>query len=314
MDTWFISLQKVELASVNIIKFYFLLISCGVIFIGFFINFYERFLPSFILKTFRSGKHGYKGHTSIPTIEFPKSSFKQFYAVGLICMAFAYIIIFSTCILGNQVPKFVCDFLYALTGKKNNVPNVSSTKVFIAATLLNLQIGRRYYETHYVSIFGRNSKINFTHWLIGITYYPMVILALISETPNFTNSELQIARLSDVGIIDFLAIFIFMWAWWHQHVCTAILANLRKTKKSIVDDYKLPMGDWFQYFSSPHYIAEIIMYVALTTFQWQSTTWWFVMLWIFSNQIESILLSHWWYQETFQDFPTNRKALIPCIY
>lgn len=306
---------KNNFSSVNLIQFYFLVISVAVIFLGTLINFFEIYLPAFILKTFRCGKHAYKGTTNLPTIEFPKSSFKHFYQVGLLCSVFTYPFVFATYILDFKVPFFFSRSLFHCNCEGNQDSGTSATEVFVAMSLINLQIIRRFYDTHFVSIFGKNSKINLTHWIVGMTYYPMVILSILCEAPNFTTfAELKKANLYDLGLLEVFGILLFFWSWWHQHVCTVILANLRKTKKGNINDYKLPIGDWFEYVSSPHCSAEILMYFALTILLWKSSTWWYVMLWVLSNQIESILLSHWWYQETFKHFPETRKALIPFIY
>lgn len=31
-------------------------------------------------------------------------------------------------------------------------------------------------------------------------------------------------------------------------------------------------------------------------------------------KIEAALLSHWWYQEKFEDYPKSRKVLVPFIF
>ncbi|KAL3266945.1 hypothetical protein HHI36_011095 [Cryptolaemus montrouzieri] len=307
-------LKRGEPSSINLIKFYFLLISIIVIFLGILVNFFEKYLPTFISKTFRYGKHACKVSTILPVLEFPKSSFRQFYKVGLLCMLVTYIFVVATYIFEISTPKCFKTILNLITQEDKERSELSATQVLVAITLLALQIARRYYDTHYVSIFGKNSKINFTHWGVGITYYPMVILAILCEAPNFSTPELRKATLSEIGVFEVIGISLFFWAWWHQHTCTVILASLRKTKIGNTDSYKLPMGDWFQYISSPHCTAEILMYVALSFFLWQSVTWWYVILWIFGNQIVTILLSHWWYQENFKNFPKNRKALIPYLY
>ncbi|RZC41260.1 polyprenol reductase-like [Asbolus verrucosus] len=127
------------------------------------------------------------------------------------------------------------------------------------------------------------------------------------------HSKLQ---LQDIGITEVFAITLFMWAWYHQHVATVILANLRKNRKGNIvnQNYDIPQGDWFDYFSSPHLIAEVIMYTGLTLLLSDNTTWWYVYAWVVSGQVESILLSHWWYQSYFQNFPSKRKALVPFLF
>ncbi|KAL0323544.1 UNVERIFIED_CONTAM: Glutamine synthetase, chloroplastic [Sesamum angustifolium] len=55
---------------------------------------------------------------------------------------------------------------------------------------------------------------------------------------------------------------LFSWGWIHQRRCHAILGSLRDNDEK-VDDYAIPRGDWFEYVSSPHYLAEIVIYGGL---------------------------------------------------
>lgn len=49
--------------------------------------------------------------------------------------------------------------------------------------------------------------------------------------------------------------------------------------------HKIPKGDWFEYVSSPHLTAEIIMYFSLTLILWRNVTWRFIFGWVLSNQV-----------------------------
>lgn len=107
---------------------------------------------------------------------------------------------------------------------------------------------------------------------------------------------------------------------------------LSSTGNIVTDGHQLPQGDWFNVLSSPHQTAEIIMYLSLTILLWHNITWFFVFTWVLSNQVRqffeifrvtptvyifqvlTILLSHWWYQSTFENFPKTRKALIPFVF
>lgn len=56
-----------------------------------------------------------------------------------------------------------------------------------------LQVCRRFYDTHFVSIFGTKAKINVSHYLIGLIHYPGCALAIICEAPIFSNrSKIEI--------------------------------------------------------------------------------------------------------------------------
>ncbi|KAH1019646.1 hypothetical protein HUJ04_009436 [Dendroctonus ponderosae] len=76
----------------------------------------------------------------------------------------------------------------------------------------------------------------------------------------------------------------------------------------VSNGYKIPQGDWFKYLSCPpHQTAEIIMYSCVTWILWYNVSWFFIFTWVLVNQVETILLSHWWYKEKIDDFPKERK-------
>ncbi|KAI5069438.1 hypothetical protein GOP47_0015739 [Adiantum capillus-veneris] len=56
---------------------------------------------------------------------------------------------------------------------------------------------------------------------------------------------------------------IFVWGWIHQYRCHSILASLRANDKMKKEDsqYKIPYGDWFEYVSCAHYLAEFVIYI-----------------------------------------------------
>lgn len=109
---------------------------------------------------------------------------------------------------------------------------MSATHVFIAVTLMVLQTTRRFYDTCFISVFSKKAKMNLSHYFIGMAYYPAVMLIILSEAPKFvadySSDMYDNIGLEDVGIVEFFSISIFLWAWYHQHVATVILANLRK--------------------------------------------------------------------------------------
>lgn len=47
----------------------------------------------------------------------------------------------------------------------------------------------------------------------------------------------------------------------------------------------MPEGHWFEYVSSPHSLAEILMYISLNIILRKNTTWPFVTGWVISNQV-----------------------------
>ena len=114
---------------------------------------------------------------------------------------------------------------------------------------------------------------------------------------------------------------LFLWAGYHQNRCHHILADLRRRPKPEVascssGNYSVPHGDWFTYVSSPHYLAEVLLYVGVSsvTFNWQWTNW---ALPCFSLLILTLSgkMTHNWYLETFDSYKKlGRRVIIPYLY
>lgn len=66
----------------------------------------------------------------------------------------------------------------------------SATKTYIALILVTLQVFRRFYDTHYVSVFGKNGRMNISHYMAGHCHYPGCALAILCEAPKFANSRM----------------------------------------------------------------------------------------------------------------------------
>lgn len=61
----------------------------------------------------------------------------------------------------------------------------SRFSVLLAILLLTLQCVRRFYDTHCVSVFAKNSRMDLSHYLIGLIHYAGAVLAILCEAPLF---------------------------------------------------------------------------------------------------------------------------------
>uniref|UniRef100_A0A1B6KHA5 Polyprenal reductase n=1 Tax=Graphocephala atropunctata TaxID=36148 RepID=A0A1B6KHA5_9HEMI len=218
--------------------------------------------------------------------------------------------------IGGDVPNFVNSSL-DLLGTSHRRAGVSAISAFIAVTLLTLQSWRRFYETFFVSVFS-NSSINITHYAVGYIHYFGAMVAILVEAPGLTHLSIEhktVVTLSDLRWTDAVGSGLFMWAWLHQFRAAVILANLRKNKKGDVVSLKhnIPSGDWFELVSSPHLLCEALMYLGLGLVLLGNYTWPFVFFWVLSNQMETALLTHWWYLSHFKEYPKERHAFIPYL-
>ncbi|MFX0042919.1 MAG: DUF1295 domain-containing protein [Candidatus Hodarchaeota archaeon] len=107
-----------------------------------------------------------------------------------------------------------------------------------------------------------------------------------------------------IGIIIFFAGF-FM----HMH-SDHLIRNLRKPGET---DFKIPHGGMFRFISCPSYLGEIIEWYGWAIMTWSLPGLVFA-IWTTANLGPRARSNHRWYREMFEDYPNNRKALIPFIY
>ncbi len=102
------------------------------------------------------------------------------------------------------------------------------------------------------------------------------------------------------GVLIFITGFII-----NFHSDNTLLA-LRKQKGG----YKIPFGGMYKWISSPNYFGEILEW-----FGWALATWSLpgltFALWTFANLFPRALSHHKWYKGQFQDYPKDRKAILP---
>jgi len=126
-----------------------------------------------------------------------------------------------------------------------------------AASCLLIVSSRRLYE-HVAVIRPSQSKMWFAHWLLGLSFYVCMSIAVWVEgseaiiDKNWAGSAMTRSHAcakAAVGVPAFLA------AWAAQYRCHAYLAALRK--------YSLPDSGMFRRIVCPHYTCECILYLSL---------------------------------------------------
>ncbi|RUS83040.1 hypothetical protein EGW08_009179 [Elysia chlorotica] len=88
-----------------------------------------------------------------------------------------------------------------------------------------------------------------------------------------------------------------------------VLRNLRKPGETA---YKIPHGGMFEFVSGANFFGEIVEWTGFAILNWSLPTLAFA-LFTMTNIGPRAVHHHRWYQEKFDDYPRNRKALIPFI-
>lgn len=88
-----------------------------------------------------------------------------------------------------------------------------------------------------------------------------------------------------------------------------MLIHLRKPGES---GYKIPTGFLFKYVSCPNLLGELIQWSGFAIMAWNYPALSF-LIWTGANLIPRALGHHRWYKKHFDDYPENRKSLIPGV-
>jgi 3-oxo-5-alpha-steroid 4-dehydrogenase 3 / polyprenol reductase len=113
------------------------------------------------------------------------------------------------------------------------------------------------------------------------------------------------------------AILLFIFASYHQHVLHRHLASLRPSTptSSTTFIYLIPKGDWFEFISSAHYFAEILIYVSFVILtKGMNLTIWSVSIWTIIGLGVMATENDLWGKERFKERWPKRWLIIPFVY
>lgn len=106
-----------------------------------------------------------------------------------------------------------------------------------------------------------------------------------------------------------LGVVIFFVGLYINQLTDTKLIALRKEREG----YQIPRKWLFEYISCPNHFGEILEWTgfAIAAFSLPALTF---AVWTFCNLAPRALNHHEWYQETFEDYPKDRKAFLPKIW
>lgn len=89
-----------------------------------------------------------------------------------------------------------------------------------------------------------------------------------------------------------------------------ILIHLRKPGET---GYKIPVGWLFDLISCPNLFGEIIEWAGYAIMCWNLPATAF-FIWTLANLVPRAISHHKWYQRQFENYPTERKVLLPFMF
>ena len=282
--------------------------------IGFLVIFLEPRLNRQLVQLYKYGKFNCQKAGAASWFEVPKRWFYHFYLFGTLLFIGILFLLIQIYFKRYRLPSRTRLYLDVLIGCQRK-PSVSQESILLLTILLLTQVLRRLYECLFVSIYS-NSRMNLIHYMFGLSFYFGIGLSILSEAPGIKlGSDVHFMSTNNVVTWShLLGTYLFILASMIQFRSHKILANMRSdgnvSKYSIVPNEFL-----FKYVSSPHYLAEMLIYISFWIIVGlNSVTFALIMIQVEMTQVVTGIFNHEWYQQKFRDdYPKSRKAVIPFL-
>lgn len=149
--------------------------------------------------------------------------------------------------------------------------------------------------------------------------WSIVLMAIVFNTTNGYLNGWSIASQPDKYAVDWIGspqfiigVLVFFAGMALNKVSDHQLAELGRAKHG-QGGYQIPRGLGYRWVSCPNYLGEIIQWSGWAIATWSLAGWVFA-IWTMANLAPRALANHRWYRETFDDYPRERRALIPYLF
>lgn len=268
-------------------------------------------LPVAVVRLYSYGKIT-GGERPTGFLSVPKRWYKHFYAFSAVLVQVAALVLLDAYFSVSPWPagtawcrRWLWDTI------RRAEPSYSAATASVAIVMAVFQCSRRAYETHCVNVFS-DTAVGLWYYASGYMHYVGVIATIVIEAPAapgplFCRGWTEFGRLS-------VAVLVFAWAYREQWRANVALAAARKREGRVVThEHRVLTGGLFDLVSSPQMFTEVVMYGAWYAVLWGSSGWKYVVLFVWANQLEIAIINHYWYRNKFDDYPRNRKAIIPYL-
>ena len=104
-------------------------------------------------------------------------------------------------------------------------------------------------------------------------------------------------------------VILFFTGLWINWKADNILIHLRKPNET---DYKIPVGWLFNLVSCPNLMGELIEWAGFAILCWNMPALAF-FIWTAANLVPRAMAHHKWYKNKFENYPAERKAVLPYL-
>lgn len=153
----------------------------------------------------------------------------------------------SNWITSLTVPKHFFWHFYAL-GFAASIAYIAVIRDNLSAVLLSFQCFRRLVECFLVMPGAEGSRMHLIHYLIGISYYPVLLLTFYLQQNDQVIVYPQSITLVFVGVSGF------------QCYCHWLLGSARRKCANQKHPHRPLQNGLFKFIHTPHYFAELLIY------------------------------------------------------
>ena len=244
-------------------------------------------------------------------ITVPKSWFWHFYLLSTTLSIF-WVMQFISC--ANRSQLCISEWLQLVNGR-----------ALMCWMLMFVHGCRRLFETIFVQK-ASSARMWIGHYLVGCAFYFMMSITVFAEGLDRPDGTLRAGRLLMLGLtlrqslfksidrrtISAIALFITASTW--QYSTHSILASLRPVEKARTTYLPPPTSSLsFQLFLTPHYTAEILIYLAMALLLRNGTIL-CALVWVITNLSVSAGETRVWVNNKFRGHEWGRWNLIPFMY
>jgi hypothetical protein len=225
----------------------------------------------------RYGKARQVNHRGLDSLTVPKSLFATFYVVGS-ALTVALLV-------------------------------VSADPRHLVLVVFLLHALRRLYEE--LTAPPSEAQMHLVGLLVGISFYLFAPVTLFAPWQLWHDESASFRAPPELHPLQLLfGLALICLGSVHQYRCHLIL---RKLKAKPGDAYGLPKGDWFSLVSSPHYLAEICIYVGLAVLA-PSLESALMLGFVVCNLCVTGAATHAYYQKMFKHAFVTRYAVLPYVW
>lgn len=198
-----------------------------------------------------------------------------------------------------ESPASLVFFYFFFTGQ-----NAGLTVAIILCFMWQLHYFHRAFIYPFQIRVKPNAKTPLMVALMGSTY------CAVNGYLNGSYISTYAPHLNDAWMTDprfVIGVSIFCFGYYLNKKSDKILKDLRTNSSG---GYQIPYGFGFRYVSMPNYLGELITWIGFAIAAWSLAGVSFVVF-TAANLVPRAIANHKWYLETFDNYPEDRKAIIP---